>query len=562
MMLAVPGMLAGGVATALAADPVIAAVGDLGCAPNDPSYNNGAGTATDCRQRYISDLAVAANPNALLLMGDTQYQRGELANFNAVFDPTFGRLNSVVYPVPGNVEYDDGFTNAPGYFTYFARSGVRDRIAATSYGGNVDKGYYSFDVGNWHIVGLNSNCSFGGVGGCGPGSPQANWLKADLAANRSGKCVLAFAHHARWNSGTVADDTNLSTFWNELYGVRADVFLSGHANHHYERHAPQGPSGNPDSAGIRQFIVSTGGEHHGTAPGSPGNTDTLQVANYTRFGILKLTLHPTSYDWEFVQDAGTTPPPSDAPFTDSGTGNCNAAVDPAPPADPTPSADPSPPADPSAPGAPQTGAATSAANRGATELNVARLRIARRSRTLELNGSVTSQATGNVDMTLSSPGRTTKLSAPIRNHGFSLRSKIPAAQARLGSGLVTVRYAGDDRTRPLTVRLRAATASARLNVRRPTIANGRLKASGTITSRARGVVRVRLELVRDGAFKTLVFTARISNGRWKLDHKLSSSAMTLIQQRSGTVHSYSIYAGSRSRGISGGLRSFKVLGDR
>jgi acid phosphatase type 7 len=304
-------------APAFGADPTIAAVGDMACPPTDPSYNSGNGTSTKCRQRYVSDLVVAAAPAALLDLGDNQYDFGELANFQAVYHPTFGRANAVVYPSLGNAEYDT--VDARGFFDYFSSVGVTSRITASSIdASHWANGYYSFDVGTWHMIALNSNCAEGTVGGCSSGRTQEVWLRNDLAAHPN-RCTLAYWHHPRWNSGSLGNDSSTSQFWTDLYNAHADVVLNGHGNHHYERFVPQDPAGNPTSTGIREFIVSTGGQEHGTPPGTPGDPNTSQVRDYTSFGILKLTLHPASYDWQFVPEVGGS-------FTDSGSGACDASA--------------------------------------------------------------------------------------------------------------------------------------------------------------------------------------------------------------------------------------------
>src|SRR3954454_12227934 len=304
---------------ALAVDPTVVAVGDMACPPTEPSYNGGNGTATQCRQRYVSDLVVAASPNALLDLGDNQYDFGQLANYQAVYHPTFGRANAVVWPSLGNAEYDTA--NAQGFFDYFASVGVTSRISGSAVdAASFADGYYSFDIGTWHAIALNSNCAE--IGGCGAGSPQELWLKNDLAAHTN-RCTLAYWHHPRWNSGSLGNDTSTAAFWTSLYNAHADIVLNGHGNHHYERTVQQNPSGTTDANGIREFIVSTGGESHGTPPGTPGNPATTQITDYTSYGILKLTLHPNSYDWQFVPEVGGT-------FTDSGTGFCHASPPQAP----------------------------------------------------------------------------------------------------------------------------------------------------------------------------------------------------------------------------------------
>jgi fibronectin type 3 domain-containing protein len=298
------------------ADPTLGAVGDMGCAATNPKYNGGNGTATSCRQKYVSDLLVNPIPSAVLLLGDNQYVRGELSNFQAVYHPTFGRTNAVAYPSIGNAEYDT--PGAQGWFDYYSSVGVTARIAGSGAdASNYANGYYSFDVGAWHLIALNSNCS-DIAGGCKAGGAQETWLKSDLAAHPN-QCTLAYWHHPRWNSGSLGNDSSTAAFWTDLYNAHADIVLNGHGNHHYERHTPQTPAGVPNpSAGIREFIVSTGGEEHGTPPGTPGDPNTLEVSDYTSFGVIRMALHPTSYDWQFVPEVGGS-------FTDSGSGTCHSA---------------------------------------------------------------------------------------------------------------------------------------------------------------------------------------------------------------------------------------------
>jgi acid phosphatase type 7 len=181
---------------ASAADPAIVAVGDMGCSRWDPAYNDGDGTASECRQRYVSDLTVNPLPSALLVLGDNQYDEGELDEFQTVYDPTFGRANSVVYPSLGNAEYDT--PNAQGYFDYFSSVGVAGRIGGSAIdASHWANGYYSFDIGTWHLIALNSNCS---KVPCSRGSAQESWLRADLAAHPTA-CTLAYWHHPRFSSG-------------------------------------------------------------------------------------------------------------------------------------------------------------------------------------------------------------------------------------------------------------------------------------------------------------------------------------------------------------------------
>ena len=270
---------------------MVAAAGDIACSSNTP------GTAT-CHHKATSDLLVGAGLAAVLPLGDLQYPDGVLDHFNASYDPTWGRVKGITYPAPGNHEYHQ--VGASGYYTYF-----QDRPFTAS------PGYYSFDIGTWHLIALNSNCS--AVGGCGAGSPQVQWLESDLAAHPA-SCTLAYWHHARFSSGANhGSSSGTQAFWASLYQNDADVVLVGH-EHNYERFAPQTPSGTTDPArGIREFVVGTGGKSHYGFGAPIANSE---VRNGDTFGVLKLTLHPGNYDWSFVPEAGAT-------FTDTGSTSCH-----------------------------------------------------------------------------------------------------------------------------------------------------------------------------------------------------------------------------------------------
>lgn len=274
-----------------AGDPVLAAAGDIACAPGDKE------TATACAQKATSDLLVAMQPTVVASLGDHQYDVGSLAQFNGSFDPTWGRVKPLIRPAIGNHEIKSD-PKAGGYYSYFGAAA-----------GDPAKGYYSYDLGTWHVVVLNGNCTT--VGGCGKGSPQENWLRADLAAHPAA-CTLAYWHQPRFSSGKHGNDPRYSAFWRALSAAGADVVLNGH-DHGYERFAPMLPSGARDKAkGIRQFVVGTGGSHYG--PWSSIQPNSL-VRSQT-YGVLKMTLRAGSYNWKFVPVAGET-------FTDKGRGYCH-----------------------------------------------------------------------------------------------------------------------------------------------------------------------------------------------------------------------------------------------
>jgi hypothetical protein len=270
----------------------------------------GAGDIAACNS--TGDEATAALldaiPGTVFTLGDNVYPTGTLSQYQACYESSWGRHKSRTVPVAGNHEYDA--SGNTGYFDYFGASA-----------GTPGKGYYSFELGTWHVVVLNSNCSF--VGGCQAGSAQEQWLRADLAAHQA-DCTVALWHHPRFSSGTEhGSDPTMQPFWQALYDGGADLVLNGH-EHSYERFAPQTPTGMPDlSYGLREFVVGTGGASHYPL-GTP--LPTSQASNSDTFGVLKLTLHSGSYDWQFVPEAGAT-------FTDAGTGGCHGAPPPPPPPD-------------------------------------------------------------------------------------------------------------------------------------------------------------------------------------------------------------------------------------
>jgi chitodextrinase len=284
-----------GSSPAYAADPVIYAAGDIACEPGSAS------DATHCRERYTSDIILSGGAARALALGDLQYNSASLSNLRNSYDKTWGRFKSITRPVLGNHE-----STGNGYFDYFYGSGVNNGFAGTR-----GKGYYSHNVGAWHLIGLNSNCS---RVPCSSGSAQEQWLKADLAANKA-KCTLAYWHHPRWSSGHDGDGTFMQAIWKDLYDADADVVLVGHS-HNYERFAPQNANGQRDTTrGIREFVVGTGGAFFTGIGSAHANSEVRQ--NHT-FGVLRLTLHASSYDWKFMPIAGKV-------WTDSGTGSCHGA---------------------------------------------------------------------------------------------------------------------------------------------------------------------------------------------------------------------------------------------
>jgi hypothetical protein len=256
----------------------------------------GAGDIADCSREQDEQTAQLLDniPGTVYTVGDNAYPDGTDAQFRNCYEPTWGRHKDRTHPAAGDNDYNT--SGATGYFNYFGAAA-----------GEPGKGYYSYDVGSWHIIVLNSNCS--DVGGCRPNDPQGQWLQADLAAHQS-ICTLAIFHEPLFSSSGV--DTDMRDFWVPLYEAGADIILNGH-RHNYERFAQQNPDGVADPGrGIREFVVGTGG-----ASLSSWHSDALnsEVRNNTTYGVLKLTLNPISYDWEFIPIASQT-------FTDSGSALC------------------------------------------------------------------------------------------------------------------------------------------------------------------------------------------------------------------------------------------------
>ena len=262
--------------------PVVSVAGDIACGTNLDAYNGGRGTATECRQRYTSDLIL--NSDAVWTLGDHVYPNATTKQLNAAYGPTWGRKKSVTYPSPGDHDYraDAGAS----YFTYFGKPA-----------------YYSFNIGDWHVVSLNSEIDHR------ENSPQLTWLRLDLSRTGA-RCVAAFWGESRWTSGEKGGNASFDPFWRALYAAHADLALTGDV-HNYERFAKMSPAGSPDSNGIRAFVVGTGGRSlHGFGVIQPNSQARQQV-----FGVLKLTLRPGSYDWRFIDESRNV--------RDSGSTACN-----------------------------------------------------------------------------------------------------------------------------------------------------------------------------------------------------------------------------------------------
>ncbi len=266
-------------------DPVVVAAGDI----------------ADCQS--AGDEATAkllTDPSwTILTLGDTVYEAGTAQQFANCYAPTWGVYKDRTHPAVGNHEY---LTRKAGpYYSYFGEAA-----------GDPAKGYYSYDLGSWHVVVLNSNCNK--IGGCDESSPEGEWLRADLAAHPAA-CTLAYWHHPLFGStGNFTNNTDVRPLWRILYAAGADLVLNGHA-HNYERMAPEDPNGAADpTRGIREFVVGTGGKSHQRF--GKDIAANSEVRNDDTFGVLKLTLHATGYDWQFIPAAGGS-------FTDSGSASCH-----------------------------------------------------------------------------------------------------------------------------------------------------------------------------------------------------------------------------------------------
>jgi Calcineurin-like phosphoesterase len=286
----------------------IAAVGDIACQSFSQSDGEGA-----CRSDEVAALITDLAPDRFFALGDLQYNNGELDEFLRVYDRQFGHLKPITDPAPGNHEY--GTPGAQGYFDYFG---------ARAHG---PEGYYSFDLGAWHVVSLNSDICRDDPG-CGPGTPQYEWLEQDLEDNADHACTLAFQHHPtfdwrQWQKFVDPDDPRPNggaenamyfNLWRLMDGAGVDVLLVGH-NHIYHRWAPQDADGNRDADGIRQFTVGTGGRSLYPLGKKP-RPENLVAVQRKAFGVLHLTLRGDRYDFAWV---GL---PTDPAFTDAGSFAC------------------------------------------------------------------------------------------------------------------------------------------------------------------------------------------------------------------------------------------------
>jgi len=325
----------GSVSAQDATDPVLVGAGDIatpgvdGCEDGDDDCDD------ETAQLVLDIIGEEEDPGnvAVFTAGDNAYEAGTKEDFDNGYDPTWGHPEILgrTYPTLGNHEYyhEDSPENAKDYFDYFGDAG---RVVSYDAEENPEstKGYYSYDLGEWHVVALNSMCEQ--VDGCEADDPMVQWLKDDLASNDDKRCTLAYFHYPLFTSGEyrpgvqVDGDFKVAPLWEALYAANADVVLNGH-DHNYQRYAPQRYAPPPQEdpmrphgildpeRGIREFVVGTGGKVLYPLK-EPATMPNLEEYDDKTHGVLKLTLHHSSYDWQFVPVEGQD-------YTDSGTGHCH-----------------------------------------------------------------------------------------------------------------------------------------------------------------------------------------------------------------------------------------------
>jgi acid phosphatase type 7 len=269
-------------ATASPGDPVLVGAGDIG----------------DCTSPGDEQTAAQIKkiPGTVFTAGDDAYPDGSLKHFQDCYGATWGQFKDRTKPAPGNHEWETA--DAAGYTAYFGALAKPDGTL-----------WYSYDLGTWHVIVLDSDCTK--VNGCGPSSAQGRWLAKDLAASKA-TCTVAIFHHPRFSSGLHANNSFVAPFWQALYAAGADLIINGH-DHDYERFAPQDPNGDKDTArGIREFVVGTGGTALRPFTHTAANSQFREAIDH---GVIKLTLHPGSYEWSFLPEAGG--------FNDAGSGICH-----------------------------------------------------------------------------------------------------------------------------------------------------------------------------------------------------------------------------------------------
>jgi hypothetical protein len=302
----------------------IAAVGDIACDPDEPAFNDGLGTPAGCQQKAVGDVVRSIGPQAFLALGDLQYLDGTYDKFMAVYDKAFGDLKPITRPIPGNHEYKTA--RGAGYYQYFGDAAHPQT-----------KGTYSFDLGGWHVLAINSTaCTTASP--CGPGTPMAKWIAADVANNPS-QCLMAMWHHPLWSAGPHGSYAPMLPVWNQLNSYGADVVLNGH-DHLYQRSRPLGegtlnadgtvgyPVVKDAGQGIVEFIVGTGGENNFEAVtvNDPAINAAMAAVdtnpNPAVFGALKMDLADSGYNFQFMPAAGSKV------FSEAGSAACRSKTPP------------------------------------------------------------------------------------------------------------------------------------------------------------------------------------------------------------------------------------------
>ena len=283
--------------------PLILACGCAGPLPaaqaeEPPVVLIGAGDIANCETQHDEQTAalIAGYPEAAVFsIGDNAYGEGTREDFDKCFEPSWGPLKDRLRPVPGNHDYKTNL-GLP-YYDYFGEAA-----------GEPGLGYYSYELGSWHIVTLNSNCT---QVDCGPGSAQVRWLYEDLRLNKQ-RCTLLYWHHPYWSTDAQQGSSTVETFWKIANRFRAEVVVNGH-DHFYERYAPMNSQSKYDKEGVRMFIVGTGGSDlHALPEIRPNNI----ARDNSTFGVIKFNLYSSRYEWEFIPTEG-------GQFTDSGAGECH-----------------------------------------------------------------------------------------------------------------------------------------------------------------------------------------------------------------------------------------------
>jgi hypothetical protein len=335
-----------------AANPVLVAVGDIAC-ESDTAENSGNPPAVKCggpgiggpsAEYATSQQAYGMKPDLVAILGDEQYQVGKLSDFEQSYEQTWGGLKMLERPAPGNHEYyaytkkgdHEAAQNGNGYFGYFNghdQAGTPNAEGQAGDDSSTNQGWYSYDLGNWHVISLNIECASAAFNNdCsttdgGLLATETNWLSQDLKQNHS-PCTLAYWHQPTFSS-TASPFTSDSTegaaadaWWKLLYQHHATLILNGH-DHVYSRFAPMDPVGNADPQhGIREFIVGTGGESlDAVLPDTPN----LQAWADQYYGVMKLTLKPSGYDWDYESALLNPAAPAGTPasYSDAGTGSCS-----------------------------------------------------------------------------------------------------------------------------------------------------------------------------------------------------------------------------------------------